>query len=286
MIVIGGSSSKGLAEHLASRLGAEYIQADVRRFPDGECYVRVRREEIDDDVVLVQNSYPDQAMVELFLLQEAVEGLGADTLTTVVPYYGYARQDRRFEPGEANSARAMARHIQLFSDRVITVDIHTPDILRWFDEAEGTNVEAAPSIGAFFRDKKIDTVLAPDEGAADRARKVASMMGANWDYLVKTRVNGKNVKMSPKDLEVEGDNVLIVDDIISTGGTISAANEELKKGGARRVVAACTHGLFAEGALERLMEECDDVVSTNTLEGRVSKISVAPQIAEVITGAD
>lgn len=284
MIVIGGSSSKSLAEHLASHMGIDYIQAEVKRFPDGECYVRVHREEINDDVVLVQNSYPDQALVELFLLQEAIDGMAAKVLTTVVPYYGYARQDKRFEGGEANSARTMAKHIQLFSDRVITVDIHTPNILRWFDEVEACNVDAAQSIGSFFRGRNIDTVLAPDEGAADRARDVASIMGVKWDYLVKTRVNGKHVKMSPKDLKVEGKKVLIVDDIISTGGTISAANEELREGGASEVVAACTHGLFAEGALERLMKECDDVVSTNTLEGKVSKISVAPQIAEAIEG--
>lgn len=271
-----------MSENLASELRADLIHSEMKRFPDGECYVRIDRERIDERVLLVQNSYPDGALVELLLLQEAAMGLGASSITAVVPYFGYARQDRRFKPGEPISAKVMAEHIQLRSDMVITVDIHTPDILRYFDRARAIDVRAAPAIGGHFKHRDIDLVLAPDEGAADRARTVASVIGARWDYLVKTRLSGDKVEIAPKKLDVRDKSVLIVDDIISTGGTISAATKELRRRGAKRVVAACTHGLFAQGALERLRDECDEVVCSNTLEGDASVISVAPLVARAI----
>lgn len=282
MIVIGGSSSRGLSEDLASILDVDCVQATVKRFPDNECYVRIERDSLDSEAVIVQNSYPDHNIVELLLLQEAARSLGVERLVTVVPYFGYARQDKRFEVGEPISAKVMAKHIQLYSEKIITVDIHTPSIMDWFDSADAKDVGAAPEIGRFFSGVGIDLVLAPDQGASKRAQEVASVIGVEWDYLVKTRISGTEVRISPKSLEVDGLNVLIVDDIIATGGTIMAASRELRSMGASTVTAACTHGLFSKEALPKLLNECDKVVSTNTLEGKVSEISVAPQIAEAI----
>jgi len=282
MIVIGGSSSRGLSTDLASVLDVDLVQASTRRFPDSECYARIDREELDSEAVLVQNSYPDTNFVELLLLQEAARSLGVEQLTTVVPYFGYARQDKRFEVGEPISAKVMAQHLQLCSERVITVDIHTPSILDWFDSSEAVDVRAALEIGQFFEDEGVDLVLAPDHGASERAEEVSRVIGVEWDYLVKIRISGTEVRISPKSIDVRGKNVLIVDDIISTGGTIIAATRELRAMGASTVTAACTHGLFAEGALPRIREVCDRVVSSNTLEGETSEISVAPQIANAI----
>ena len=282
MIVIGGSSSRGLSADLASVLEADLVHASVSRFPDNECYVRIEREELEEEAILVQNSYPDQNFVELLLLQDAARSLGVKHLTTVIPYFGYARQDKLFNPGEALSARVMSKHLQLHSERIITVDIHTPAILDWFDEAEAADVRAAPEIGNFFAESGIDLVLAPDQGASKRAEQVSKVIGVDWDYLVKTRISGSEVRISPKNIEVRGKNVLIVDDIISTGGTIMAATRELRAMGASTVTAACTHGLFAKGSLPRLREVCDRVVSANTLEGEASEVSVAPQLARFI----
>jgi len=282
MIVISGSSSRRLSEDLARELGAEVIHASIKRFPDDECYVRIEHDSLDREAVIVQNTYPDRAIIELFLLQDAARGLGVEKLITVIPYFGYARQDKRFNPGEAISAKVMAQHIQLNSSKVITVDIHTPSILQWFDRAEAEEVSAVTSIGKYFAGWGIDTVLAPDKGAAIRAEGVASIIGAEWDHLVKTRISGEEVKVAPKKLDVSGKKVLIVDDIISTGGTIMAATSQLKQNGAREVIAACTHGLFVGGALEKLKKVCDEVISTNTIESEVSRISVASQIAGVL----
>ena len=120
MIIVGGSSSRDLAKELAAILQCTYVQAATTRFPDGECYTRIDHKELDDDVVIVQNTYPDGNMIEMFLLQDAVRRLGAKTITLVIPYFGYARQDRVFKPGEPESARVVAEHLDMVCDRVIT----------------------------------------------------------------------------------------------------------------------------------------------------------------------
>jgi ribose-phosphate pyrophosphokinase len=282
MMVLCGSASKSLARDLAQQLGVEVLEASVKRFPDGETYVRIERESLSGEVVIVQNSYPDSHLIELLLLQDAVRGLGADKITTVVPYFGYARQDRRFNPGEALSAKVMVEALATEADRLFSIDLHKPDILQWFDRTGARNISAAPAIGEFFLNHGIDLVLAPDEGAEERAREVANVLGCDHDRLTKTRLSGTEVRISPSQIDARGKDVLIVDDIISTGGTIIAASNELKRLGAKRVTAACTHGLFVSGALDKLRNACDRVVCTNTLENEVSAISVAKEVAKAI----
>jgi len=280
MMVLGGSTSKSLAMDLANVLSLEYVQAHTKRFPDGEAYVRIERETLDKEVVLVQNTYPDGNLVELLLLLDAARGLGADKITCVIPYFGYARQDRRFNPGEALSAKVMLRHLEMEMDRLLTIDLHKPDVLEWFARAPAKDLRAAPAIGGYFGDYGIDLVLGPDKGAAMRAEEVAKIIGCESDHLEKTRLSGTEVMIAPSHIGAKGKTVLIVDDIISTGGTIVAACNELKRLGASKVYAACTHGLFTGGAVERLKGACDIVVSTNTLESEVSKISVAKVVAQ------
>ena len=282
MRVLCGSSSKSLASDLAQEIGVECVQATIKRFPDGEAYVRIEKERLDYEIAIVQNCYPDSSLVELLLLIDAARGLGAEKITCVVPYFGYARQDRRFNPGEALSAKVILKHLEMEADRLITIDLHKRDILKWFERETAIDLSAAPAIARFFSDSGIDLVLAPDSGAAQRAEDVGTLLGADWDHLIKTRLSGTEVKITPSQVDAKGKAVLIVDDIISTGGTIVAATNELKRLGARNVTAACTHGLFIGGALERLKKTCDRVVSSNTLESEVSKISVAEEIAKVL----
>lgn len=283
MIVIGGTSSRSLAQDLAQELDAKFVKANVVRFPDGECYVRIEEEELDDDVIVVQNTHPDHNLVEALLLQDAAAGLGARKIITVVPYFGYARQDQRFKKGEALSAKVMVKTLGICSNHLVTVDVHKPIILDWF-KGKTDDVHAAPCVGEFFNGHGIDLVLAPDEGALQRAMEVAKVIGADVDYLEKTRLSGEVVRMAPKNVDAKDKNALIVDDIISTGGTIEAAANQLKIFGAKNVTAVCTHGLFTKNALDRLRKCCNAVYSTNTIENEVSVISVAPQIASVLSG--
>ncbi len=282
MKVLCGSTSKRLATDLANKLGTECIQATTKRFPDGEGYVRIEEESLDKETVIVQNTYPDSSLVELFLLQDAARGLGAEKITTIVPYFGYGRQDRRFNPGEALSAQVMLKHLAVDTDRLFTIDLHKPDILRWFTKPGAKDLTATAAIGNYFLNNEVDLVLAPDKGASQRAAEVAHVLGCANDHLTKTRLSGSEVVIQTSRLDARGKTVLIVDDIISTGGTIVAATNELKRIGAKKVFAVCTHGLFIGGALDKLKMVCDRVISTNTLENEVSMISVADEVAKVV----
>ncbi len=282
MIVVGGSSSRDMAKELARLLGCKYVQAATTRFPDGECYTRIEDDGMDDDVVIVQNTYPDENVVEMFLLQDAVKRLGAKTITCVIPYYGYARQDRIFKPGEPESAKVMAQRLEMLCDRVLTVDIHKENVLRWF-ECPAKNISASKAIGDYFRDRGIDMVLSPDIGAAGRAEEVAGYIGVPHDHLEKVRLSGTDVRITPANMDCAGKHVLIVDDIIATGGTILAACEQLRNQNVASISVACTHGVFAKNALERLTGgNIDSLLCCNTLENEVSNISVAPLVAEAI----
>ncbi|WP_400208169.1 ribose-phosphate diphosphokinase [Methanomethylophilus alvi] len=285
MIVIGGSASMDLAKELASVMGCDYIQAATTTFPDGECYTRIDAEKLDDDVVIVQTTSPDSKLIELLLLQDAVRRLGAKSITLVIPYFGYARQDRVFKPGEPESAKVMCQHLDMNCDRVITVDIHKEAVLNYFNHPH-KDLKAAPVIADYFKGKGIDMVLSPDIGAAGRAKMVGEVMGVPYDHLEKTRLSGTDVRIAPAKADVKGKKVLIVDDMISTGGTIIAAAYALREAGAAGISVACTHGVFVNNAIEKFTgSSLDALLSCNTLNNPVSHISVASLIAEAIKDA-
>ncbi|MCL2143775.1 MAG: ribose-phosphate diphosphokinase [Methanomassiliicoccaceae archaeon] len=280
MIVIGGSSSRDLAKELAMILECRCILASSTRFPDGECYTRIEGESLHDDVVIVQNTYPDQNMIEMLLIQDAAKRMGAKKITLVIPYFGYARQDRIFKPGEPESAKVMIKHLGLVCDRVITIDIHKEAVLKNF-KCPAKDLKASGAIADYFMDKGIDVVLAPDEGAAERAKDVGKRMNLPYDHLEKVRISGTEVRIAPARMDCMNKNVLIVDDIIATGGTIMAATVQLKEAGAKSVSVACTHGVFTGDAIQRLTgNQIDVLLSCNTLESKVSNISVAGTVAE------
>ena len=281
MFVVGGSASQLLSKELAKSLRAKLAKVETKRFPDDECYVRIDEDLDDQEVFLVQTSWPDRNTVELFLLQDAIKEFDVDSLTTVVPYFGYARQDKQFKPGEPISARAIARLIQMNTDEFITVDVHAPSVIDWFEGKSAKNVAAYPEIGKYLKGKGIELILSPDEGRADNAKRVADVVNCESDFLVKERLDGDTVKMTPKRLDANGKKVAIVDDIISTGGTIVKAAEQLRKQGATRIYAVCTHGVFAGNAIPKLEAVCDDVCTTDTIENPKTCISVAPQIARI-----
>lgn len=279
MKIIGGSASKMLAGELAEVLGADLVETEFRRFPDGEGYARILGDLAGEKVVLVQTTLPDPNIIELFLWQDAVNDFDIDSLVTVTPYFGYGRQDTAFESGEAVSARAIAERMELFTDEVIVVDIHNPRVLDYFGKPV-THLSAAPAFARYL-EGKVDIVLSPDEGRAEMANEVSSILGTETDYLEKTRLDAQTIEIKPKSLPVNGKRVAIVDDIISTGGTLGLATKQLKEQGAGSIFALCTHGLFIGDAMDKLYN-CEEVVSTDTVESEASKISVAEEIANVI----
>jgi ribose-phosphate pyrophosphokinase len=280
MYILGGTSAQNVAKNLAKELQQPLLQATYKRFPDDEFYLRLLDDISGEDVVIVQTAYPDQKIIELFLMQDAVHDAGAKKITVVLPYFGYSRQDKKFEQGEAISARAIAQHISLHADSVITVDPHKEHILKFFT-TPAYSCSAVSSLADYVKKQSIDFVLAPDKGAKQRAQEAAARINCDYDYLEKTRIDGTTVKVTPKKLDVHGKKIVIIDDIISTGGTMAHSIKELKKQGAKHVSVACTHGLFIGGAKEKLISAgCDEIIATDTIQNEFSKVSVASCIAE------
>jgi ribose-phosphate pyrophosphokinase len=282
MYILGGTASYSVAKDISKILKATLAETISKRFPDNEFYVRILDDVKGKDIVIVQTTYPDPNLVELFLLQNAAEESGAKTVTVVIPYYGYARQDTKFKDGEAISAKALAQLISLNADKIITVDPHKEHILDFFSTS-AESCTAIPEIAKYLGQKKIDLILAPDKGALDRAKHASKIVGCDFDHMEKTRIDGSTVEMKPKKLDAENKTVVIIDDIISTGGTMALAIKELKKHGAKKVLVACTHGLFAGDAVKKLNSAgCDDIISTDTIISNHSKVKIAPCIANLI----
>jgi len=281
MCIIGGTASKTIAEDLAKELKVSLVKTISKRFPDNEFYVRIMDDVRKKDVIIVQTTYPDPNLVELFLLQNAAEESGAKTITVVIPYYSYARQDTKFQDGEPLSAKAIANLISLTADKVITVDPHKEHILDFFSTS-AQSCTAIPEIAKYLKNKKIDMILAPDKGALKRAKQASQIINCEFDHMEKTRIDGTTVEIKPKNLDVQNKNVAIIDDIISTGGTMAKSIKELKKQGAKKVYVSCTHGLFAGEAIKKLSTAgCDEIISTDTIKSRFSKVKIAPAIAKL-----
>lgn len=282
-VVVAGSASRPLAERLATALGSRLAVAETKRFPDGEAYVRIPESLAGGDAIVVQSTAPDTNLVELLLLQDAAYEAGARHVTSIIPYLGYARQDRAFQPGEAVAARATSRAIAAGCDRVLTVDPHKEESLAHFG-GKAACVSAVPALAARLAEWGVDTVLAPDKGARARAEAAARLVGARVDHLEKTRLSATEVVMAAKELDVRGARVAIVDDLIASGGTMLTAAKQLKAQGARSVVAACTHGLFTGGAVPKLLGGgIDRLLVTDTWPSEGTEwVSVAPQLAKAL----
>jgi ribose-phosphate pyrophosphokinase len=283
MYIIGGTASKNVAEEISKELCVPLANAISKRFPDDELYVRILDDISGEDVIIVQTTYPDPNIIELFLLQNAAKEAGAKKITVIIPYLGYARQDTKFKEGEPISAKTIARLVSLQADKVITVDPHKEHILDFF-AVPAFSCSAVSELSKYLKKKNIDLVLAPDKGALERAKKASSIINCDFDYMEKTRIDGNAVEIKPKHLDVNNKNVAIIDDIISTGGTMAKSIQELKKHGAKNIFVVCTHGLFVGEAIKKLRAAgCTEIIATDTIKSVFSKVSSAPCIAQLLS---
>ncbi|NJE02487.1 ribose-phosphate diphosphokinase [Thermococcus sp. JdF3] len=279
MFVIG-SGARHLEDEMKA-LGGRILEVEIKRFPDGEKYVRVLGS--SDEVTVVQSTFrpQDEHLVEMILLADALREGGARKLRAVVPYFAYSRQDRVTKEGEPVSVRAVMRTLAVYYDELYVFDLHNPETLKFF-QGKAVNLSPAGVIADYFGEKLGEgVVLAPDKGALERAKAVAERLGLEYSHFHKVRVSPTEVRMEPVDVDVKGKNVLIVDDIISTGGTMIRAANLLREMGAEKVFVAATHGVFAEGAIERVSKAVDELAVTNTIPTPVSKISVVPEILKL-----
>jgi ribose-phosphate pyrophosphokinase len=271
--------SRALGARIAEILGAGPVETRTSRFPDGELYLQTGP--LDEETVVVGSLLSDESLVELLLLVDACQ---RSRVTLVVPYLGYARQDREFKPGEPVSARAIARALSGGVDRVVTVNVHKESVLSHFT-VPATQVTLEVEIGDYIRTLGLGDplILAPDRGAAPFVASVAARGGWETDHLEKTRLSGTEVQMEPLRRGPWHGDVVLVDDIISTGGTLATAARMLLGQGAKGVHAVCVHGLFTGNALERLGAAGMDVVAaSDTIEGPQSRYSAAGAIARAI----
>ncbi|MEB3788684.1 MAG: ribose-phosphate pyrophosphokinase [Desulfurococcales archaeon] len=292
MTIIAGTSpgSREFAESLAKVLGMETVHARYKVFPDGESYVRIEKDGLDSAIIVQTMSKPqNSALVEAMFLADAAKGLGARRIVLIAPYMAYARQDKRFLHGEPVSIAVVLRALYYSGYRELyTVEIHKEEALSAFP---GKAVSVYPYE---YMIEKIGingdyVLLAPDVGALRRVERLAKKIGAQYDYLIKKRdrVTGEII-VEPKHLKVKEKKVVIVDDIISTGGTVSKATKLLLDQGAVEVYVMVAHALLAGNALERLEKAgVSKVYATNSLPpkdaGLVEYIDIAPLLAEEIS---
>jgi ribose-phosphate pyrophosphokinase len=256
------------------------VEARTSRFPDGELYLQTGA--LDEITVVVGSLLSDESLIELLLLIDACQ---RSEVRLVVPYLGYARQDREFRPGEPVSARAIARALSNGISRVVTVNVHKETVLSHFT-VPATQVTLESEIGDFIAtlDLADPLILAPDAGAAPFVSAVAARGGWETDHLEKTRISGTEVRMEPvRGVPWTGD-VVLVDDIISTGGTIATAARMLAARGARGVHAVCVHGLFTGNARFLLGSAgIRELAASDTVEGENSRYSAAASIARALS---
>ncbi|ACP45439.1 ribose-phosphate pyrophosphokinase [Sulfolobus islandicus Y.G.57.14] len=271
MIIIGGTATNGIDESLSKILSIPLVKVESKIFPDGESYIRVPSSIRNEEVLLVQTTdYPqDKHLIELFLIAETIRDLGAKKLTAVVPYLAYSRQDRRFKDGEAVSIKTILHILgEIGVNGLLVVEPHKPEELSYF-KGELKIVHPYHQISRKIKEIVEDPfILAPDRGALDRARKIAEEISVPYSYIEKERdrTTGEvRIKEAPN-INLKGKDVVLIDDIISTGGTIVQATRLAYSLGARSVTAVAVHLLLVGDAKERLREAgVKTLIGTNTI---------------------
>lgn len=286
--VIAGNSSEEIAKKLSKKLKGNLIKTEIRIFPDGESKITLKGKISKGKIIVVQSIFPpvDSNLFQaLSLISKAREY--SSEVVIVVPYLGYARQDREFLPGEIVSMKVLG---QLFkgvgASKIIVVDIHSKIGLKLF-KIKSENVTAIPDLVGYFKklNLKNPLVISPDQGGKQRAKEFADEYKSEFLALKKQRdrKTGK-VQIKTENLdEVQGRDLVIVDDMISTGGSIIKATEFLKKQKCKRVFVACTHALLIDNAEKKIRKAgVAKIISTNTIPGKTSIVDVSNTIAKAI----
>jgi ribose-phosphate pyrophosphokinase len=297
VIIFAGSSNPKLAREIAQYLSTDLANAELGAFSDGETQVEITENVRGGDVFVIQSTSPpaNNHLMELLLTLDALKRASAGRITAVVPYYGYARQDRKVSPRVPISAKLVADLMTTAgAARVLTMDLHAGQIQGFFN-IPVDNVYATPVLLAYIRQQVQDgealTVVSPDAGGVERARAFAKRLNANLAIIDKRRVAANEVAEMKIIGEVTGKIAVIIDDIVDTAGTIVAAADAIRAAGAQDVIACCTHAVLSGRALERVKNSSlKRLVVTDTIPLRddvralpnVVVLSVAHLIGEAI----
>jgi len=293
--LFSGNANRPLAEEIAQHLHMRLGDADVSRFSDGEVYVQINENVRGQDVFVVQPTCPpvNDHLMELLVMIDALKRASARRITAVLPYYGYGRQDRKVMPRVPITAKLVADLITTAGcQRVLAVDLHAGQIQGFFDIPVDHLFAAPPVIVDYLakKDLKDPVLVSPDAGGVERARAIAKRLNAGLAIIDKRR-DGPNVAVFMYLIgDVKDKDVVVIDDMIDTAGTLIQAVDAVKREGARRILACAVHGVLSGPAIERIETSAlEEVVITNSvplaLDKAIPKIhvlSVAPLLAEAI----
>lgn len=294
-VIFSGTANPQLTSAVCSYLNVKPGRAQIERFPDGEKIIRLETEVRGRDCFVIQPTCApvDENVVELLIYLDCLRRASAARITAVIPYFGYARQDRKDAGRVPITAKLIANIITAAgADRVLSIDMHAKQLQGFFD-IPIDHLTAEPVMIRYLREKKLDnlTVVAPDVGNIKMASRYATALGAELAIIHKRRLSGKEVLFEEIIGNVKDRNVIMVDDMIATGSTICGAAKMVKQLGALQIIAGATHGVFAAGAVERLAAApIDEVVVTDTIpvqeESRQLKtlkiLSIADLLGEAI----
>ena len=293
MKIFSGTSNRPLAEAICAYIGIELGKSTIRPFPDGETFVKIEENVRGEDVFLVQSTCPptNHHLMEMFIMIDALRRASAARITAVMPFYGYARQDRKDQPRVPITAKLVANLIVAAgAHRVLTMDLHAQQIQGFFD-IPVDHLYASPVMYQYLKRKQMGdlVVVSPDVGGLKMAYAYSQVLGAGLAIVAKRRRNASEVESMALIGEVRGKNTLLVDDLTETAGTLTSAAEWLKRKGARRILACVSHAILNTIGIERLRKTAiDELITTDTvlrppISGvKITTLSVAGLLGEAI----
>ncbi len=293
MRIISGTAHRTLAERIAAELEIDLADVRVTAFPDGETFVKINENIRGEDVFIVQPTCPptNHNIMELLIMVDAARRASAERITAVIPFFGYARQDRKDQPRVPITAKLVANLLTSAGvDRVLTMDLHAPQIQGFFD-IPVDHLYAKPALIGYIRRRVEDTesltVVSPDVGGVKLARAYADAIGSDLAIVAKHRVSATKVEAMNVIGEVEGRDVMLVDDMTETAGTLCAAAEILSKHGAKRIFAGVSHAVLGDMGRERIRNSAiEEVITTDSVPQasgeKVHVCSIANLMAEAI----
>jgi len=290
--IIAGSSNPSLAEKIAANLGVSLCEIELDRFGDGEIRAKINENIRGVDVFIIQSTNPPaENLMELLILNDTCFRASAERITNVIPYYGYARQDRKDQPRVPITAKLVAKLIDVSgANRVLTMDLHSAQIQGFFD-IQADNLFAAPVLLDYIKEKNIEnlTIVSPDVGSVKMGRAFARRLNAELAIVDKRRSEKDKTEVMNVIGDVSGRNIVILDDMISSGSTLVHAARELDRRGAASVMACATHPVFSADACANVMKSSlSEVIVTNTLPfdtnrcRKVKVLDVSGILAETI----
>ncbi|WP_146659477.1 ribose-phosphate diphosphokinase [Anaerohalosphaera lusitana] len=268
--IFGGSSNPELTKAICKYLDLDQGKAKIAPFPDGESFIKIEDDVRGRDCFVIQSTCApvDGNLMELLIFLDCLKRASARRVTAVVPYFGYARQDRKDEGRVPITAKLVANIISTAgADRVLSIDLHAQQMQGFFD-IPVDHLMAEPVLVKYFKEKELKdlTIVSPDVGNMKTAARYARELGGDLAIIHKKRINGKEIEAEEIIGSVEGRNVLMCDDMISTAGTMCGAAKLVRERGAKNIIAGATHGVFAGPAVERInAAPFDEVIVTDTI---------------------